>query len=386
VANRSVRMFLLIVLSIWALMHTYVFWRLFSINWIHAHVRSWWVIGAAALLWISYPLARWLGHTRLHSAGHYLEFFSSNWMGVLFLLFSIFLIADALTLGGFLFHNRVSHIRTGAAILALGLSLIALIQGLRPPVIRNYNIRVPNLPAQRDPLTLVAISDTHLGTMISPAWMRKVIQQIEALHPDVVCIVGDLLDSHAEKNPVLIPVLQTLRAPLGVYAVTGNHEYYVGLDHSLETLRQAGYRVLQDEWLEATPGLIIAGVNDLTARRQFGKKEESPIPTALANRPPGATILLTHSPWQAETAAKLGVNLMLSGHTHNGQIWPFNYLVHLMYPRIAGEYQVGELKVIVGRGTGTWGPRMRLWQASEIICIRLHRVPEESTRIRDRNS
>ncbi|MCJ7596519.1 MAG: metallophosphoesterase, partial [Desulfobacterales bacterium] len=109
-------------------------------------------------------------------------------------------------------------------------------------------------------------------------------------------------------------------------------------------------------------------VDDLTARRRNGQGGE-PISQALVGRPPGATILLSHTPWQAERIAKAGVGLMLSGHTHGGQIWPFDYLVRSRYPLLEGRYEVNGMTVIVCRGTGTWGPRMRLWRPSEILSV-----------------
>jgi hypothetical protein len=119
---------------------------------------------------------------------------------------------------------------------------------------------------------------------------------------------------------------------------------------------------------------VLAGVDDLTARQQFGDTV-NPLQQVLTNRSPGAVILLSHSPWQAETAAALGAGLMLSGHTHGGQIWPFNYLVRLRYPLVDGRHQVAGMPVIVCRGTGTWGPRMRLWRPAEILRLTL-RSPE----------
>jgi predicted MPP superfamily phosphohydrolase len=216
--------------------------------------------------------------------------------------------------------------------------------------------------------------------------MTRLISRVDALKPDVVVIVGDLVDGEVGRLEPLLPVLQTLRAPLGVWAVTGNHEYYAGLGRSVQLLKDAGYTVLQDRWAEVAPGLVLAGVDDLTARRQFGRTDR-PIEQALARaataelaraaaaglagRPPGATILLSHSPLQVGTAAAAGVGLMLSGHTHDGQIWPFGYLVKLSYRLLGGRYEVGGMPVIVCRGTGTWGPRMRLWRPNEILRIRL---------------
>ncbi|MHB9030336.1 MAG: metallophosphoesterase, partial [Candidatus Latescibacterota bacterium] len=133
---------------------------------------------------------------------------------------------------------------------------------------------------------------------------------------------------------------------------------------------EVGYTVLRDRWAEVIPGLILAGVDDLTARRESGRTDR-PVEKALANRPAGATVLLSHTPWQADRAAAAGANLMLSGHTHNGQIWPFNYITKLTYPLTAGRYEVDGMTVIVCRGTGTWGSRMRLWSPGEILRIRL---------------
>jgi uncharacterized protein len=128
---------------------------------------------------------------------------------------------------------------------------------------------------------------------------------------------------------------------------------------------------LHGRWIEVRPGLIIAGVDDLTSRRRHGQTGNF-IEQALAGRPAGvATILISHTPWDAETAAKSGVGLMLSSHTHDGQIWPFNYLVRLTHPLLAGRYELNGMPIIVCRGTGTWGPRMRLWLRGEIVRVTL---------------
>jgi predicted MPP superfamily phosphohydrolase len=134
--------------------------------------------------------------------------------------------------------------------------------------------------------------------------------------------------------------------------------------------------VLQNRWVRVRPGLVLAGVDDLTRHSRSGVPGD-PLAKALAGLPSGsAVILLSHSPLQAERAAVAGAGLMLCGHTHGGQIWPFNYLVGLRYPMIAGRYAVGGTTVIVTRGAGTWGPRMRLWLPGEILRITL-RSPRE---------
>jgi predicted MPP superfamily phosphohydrolase len=141
-------------------------------------------------------------------------------------------------------------------------------------------------------------------------------------------------------------------------------------------LKSAGFKLLRGESAEVAPGLVLVGVDDLTAQEQAGLGADG-LSRALSNRPPGATILLSHTPIRLPADLR-GVNLVLSGHTHNGQIWPFNYLVKLRYPWVGGRYQAGGVTAIVCRGTGTWGPRMRLWRPSELVRITLRSTPGAS--------
>ncbi len=363
-------LFLSIVLTIWGVMHLYVFWRLASVPWVAAHISRPALVVAAVLLWASYPAARILGAWNLEAAARPLEFAGATWIGVLFLAVATMVVADVVTLGGWLMPHLAPAIRGWALVAAGLLSIIGLVQGLRPPVVRDYEVQLAGLPPERDGLVLVQISDLHLGTLINRGWAARLVKQVNDLQPDLVVVVGDVVDGNVNRVETLRPVLAQLRAPLGVWAVTGNHEYYAGVEQCVRLFQDAGFTVLRDTWAEVAPGLTLAGVDDLTARRQFGR-EGNPVEKALANRPPGATIVLSHTPWQADAAARLGGGLMLSGHTHNGQIWPFSYLVRFRYPLMAGRYEVAGMPVIVCRGTGTWGPRMRLWWPGEIVRIKL---------------
>jgi len=362
--------FLVVVLAIWAGVHTYVFWRLASVPLVAAHVPPRMLCWAAVALWASYVAARTLNAWKFEVVGGPLERFAANWVGVVFLLFVALLAVDVVTLGGVLLPRLAPALRGWAAVAALVLAAVALVQGLRPPVVREYEVRLPGLPRERDGLVVVALSDMHLGTLIHERWMGDLIRRVDGLKPEVVVIVGDLVDSEVGRLERLLPVLRTLRAPRGVWAVTGNHEFYAGPERSVRLLQDAGYTVLQDRWAEVAPGLVIAGVDDLTARRQSGRSDR-PIGPALHGRPAGGVILLSHSPLQEEAAAAAGAGLMLSGHTHNGQIWPFNWLVRVSYRYLGGRYEVNGMSVIVCRGTGTWGPRMRLWRPGELLRITL---------------
>ncbi|HKD66259.1 MAG TPA: metallophosphoesterase [Candidatus Binataceae bacterium] len=363
-------LFLGIVLSIWAALHLFVLWRLESVPEVAAHLSRRALIVMATALWAAYPLARILDSWKLKALARPLEFVAATWIGMVFLLFATLLAADVFTLGGWLLPRLAPTIRGGAAIAAGVLSLIGLVQGLRPPVVHDHKVLLAGLPPERDGLTLVEISDLHLGTLTSRRWLTRLVKRVNHVRPDLLVIVGDVVDANTDRSETFRPILEGFHARLGVWAVTGNHEYYAGVERSVRFLEASGLTVLRDRWAEVASGLALAGVDDLTARRQLGVKDR-PVEKALANRPPGATILLNHSPWQADVAAAAGAGLMLSGHTHNGQLWPFGHLVRLSYPLLGGRYEVGGMPVIVCRGTSTWGPPMRLWRRSEIIRVEL---------------
>ncbi len=368
--NTSIAKFLAVVLAIWTAMNLYVFWRLGSLAVIEAHLARSLFLTVAVALWLSYPLARILSARGWDSLSLPIEWIGTTWIGTTLLLLSTFLAADVITLGGWLFSGAVPAIRTGAAAVGFSLAMIALLNALRPPVVREYEIVMPGLPKERDGTRLLQLSDLHLGTLLNRRWLERLVRRVAALRPDLIAIVGDLVDGNAEHVQSLVPALRKMQAPLGVWAVTGNHEYYAGLERSVSVFDNAGIRLLRDEHREAAPGIILAGVDDLTVRRGSTAGSHA-ISKALAGRASSATILLSHSPIDAEIAAENGAGLMLCGHTHHGQIWPFNYLVRTQYPLLGGRYTVREMSVIVSRGVGTWGPRMRLWHPGEIVLLHL---------------
>jgi len=152
--------------------------------------------------------------------------------------------------------------------------------------------------------------------------------------------------------------------------VLGNHEFHRRENSGNTWIEESGFHVLRNKWVEIKPGLVLAGVDDFTAGHRMDENVDY-ISKALNGRPEGAVILLSHTPWHTGMAANAGVDLMLCGHTHDGQIWPFGYLVKKRYPLLGGRYEVNGMTVIVCRGTGTWGPRMRLWRPGEILRIKL---------------
>jgi len=361
------------------LMHIYVFWRGASVPVIKRHLSRKLLIGAGLLLWATFFLGRIYGHHGTGTLAKSLELFGMNWMAVLFLLFVSLFAMDFVTGFGFLASRLAPSLRGIALVAGAVLSAVALFQGLRPPVVESYEVYLSGLADEMDGTVLVAMSDLHIGNLLDERWLEARVAQVQAEQPDMVVLLGDLFEGHGKPQGELLPVLRRLSAPLGVWVVPGNHEFHHRSNGSTFLIEEAGFQLLRNRWVEVRPGLVMAGIDDLTAMRRSGQVGD-PISKALAGRPPGATILLSHTPWQADKAAKAGVGLMLSGHTHGGQIWPFDYLVKRRYPLLEGRYEVDGMTVIVCRGTGTWGPRMRLWRPSEILRLKLHRGIRDQTK------
>ncbi|MGE5113286.1 MAG: metallophosphoesterase [Acidobacteriaceae bacterium] len=357
----TLRVFFLIFLAIWAVMHWYVLTRLSSVPGIAGHVPTWILVLAGVLLGSSYIVSRILERFNLDGLSSVLEYVGASWVGVLFVLVVCFLAADILTGFGFWLVRWIASIRGAALAVAIVLIVISVIQAARTPVVTDYEVRMPGLPAAADGTVLVVASDMHLGPMLNRHWATARAEQMQSLRPDLILLVGDIFEAPRDSHEEWLPVLQQFHAPRGVYVVTGNHEFYAGPKLIVELFGRAGFRVLHDENVEAIPGLVIAGVDDPAFRERGSGQAEHAVNRALGNRPPGATVFLSHTPVFSAHAAQKGANLMLSGHTHNGQIWPFRYLVRIAFPLLTGRYDVNGMSAIVGRGTDTWGSSMRLW-------------------------
>jgi uncharacterized protein len=364
--------FVVLVFTVSTLMHAYLYGRVWRLPWpARLAPHRWWLALVVLAFWVSFPLAQGVWHVP-DAATYPVQLAGYVWLGTVFLLFTCTLAGDAVTAFGWLASpRRARRLRLIGTAAGAVLSLVALVQGHRAPVIRDEEIVVPDLHADFDGLVIVQIADLHLGELLRAEWLDKRVAEVEALHPDLIVVDGDVLNDPTHVTP-LVPNLRRLHARLGVWAVSGNHEFFAGLDRSLRIFNDAGFHVLRDESIEIAPGLVLAGVDDLTARRQMGIATDA-VGRALKGRPPGTTIFLSHTPWNAEEASRLGARLMLSGHTHDGQIWPLRYLVRLIYPRIVGRFEIGNMTLLVSRGTGLWGPPMRLFYPSETLRITLRR-------------
>jgi predicted MPP superfamily phosphohydrolase len=243
--------------------------------------------------------------------------------------------------------------------------------------VKDVRVEVPRLPRALDGTVIAQLSDLHVGPTLGRAWMEDVVRRTNALSPHLVAVTGDLVDGSVEKLRPLVEPLSALRAPWGVYFVTGNHEYYSGVDAWCAELGRMGVRVLRNARAsvgpEGGPTFDLAGVDDHEGRGFAGGEGGGPdLARALAGRDASrALVLLAHQPKAIYQASAAGVGLQLSGHTHGGQIWPFRYIVRLTQPYVEGLHLHDGTWVYVSSGTGFWGPPMRLGAPAEITRVTL---------------
>lgn len=373
-------MFRIILILICSLVHVYVFWRISSVPFVKQYIIYKYMLLIGLLIWVILFSGFFIGHNRTGILASVLEFLAMTWMAVLFLTFISLFAADIFTGFGFFFPRLSSSIRASALILASLLSLAAFIQGIRAPAIANYEVHLMDLPVELNDTVIAALSDLHVGSQLGSLWLSSRVAQVNNLQPDLIVLLGDIVEGHDHtNNDVYAKTLSHLSAPLGVWAVPGNHENFVSSnDNSADLFEKAGIPVLRGKWKELKSGLILAGVDSIHRRMERQGADLHSITQVLANLPYGAVILLSHFPQEAEGAANAGADLMLCGHTHGGQIWPFSYIVKAFYPLLAGEYDVNGMPVIVTRGAGTWGPRMRLWKRGEILRVTLMTIDDNN--------
>ena len=243
--------------------------------------------------------------------------------------------------------------------------------------IRSEHLRIltDKLPAATNRIRVAQISDVHLGLMVRHRKAAAIAEIVRTADPDLFVSTGDLVDGRINHLEGLAEIFREVRAPLGKYAVTGNHEFYAGIGTSLDFTQRAGFTVLRGESVTAGNVLRIAGVDD-PAGRAFGPAPGRTEEELLGNEPsPVFTLLLKHRPYLSPVARKADV-LQLSGHTHNGQIFPFRLLVRIWYPLLSDLYVPGGGGALyTSRGTGTWGPPMRFLSPPEVTIIDIERAP-----------
>jgi predicted MPP superfamily phosphohydrolase len=316
-------------------------------------------------------------------------FLAYLWLGTLFYLFVWLLAIDAARAIAWIVRRvrgseavdpgrRLFLARAAAGSAVVGSAAIAVFghHEAGEIVTPEIAVKLPRLPRELSGFKIAHLTDLHLGPLLREGFLESIVEKTNALAPDLVVITGDLVDAPVERlGPVLAP-LGDLRARCGVAFVTGNHEYYCGPEAWVEFLRAQGIRVLMNERIavgDAHPGgatFDLAGIPD-SSGAHFSLEHTPDLDRALAGRDPArALVLLAHQPKQIELARGRGVGLQLSGHTHGGQLWPFGAVVSLVQPFVAGFHRLDDgTQIYVSRGTGFWGPPMRVGNPPEIASI-----------------
>jgi uncharacterized protein len=387
--------FLLVAMSIVGAAHLYVWLRL-------VHDPAWPMPGYALasaflfLAWASIPFALNGGRRLSPPWATIVAWPGYSWLGSIFLLLVSVLAVDLVRVGVALAGwavgsasavggsvaaggelERTRSWAEAAALLGAALVLSALYLGRRV-IVRRVAVPLARLPLGMHGTTIVQLSDVHIGPTIGKRFLNSVVDRVNALEPDVIAITGDLVDGSVPRLAPHVAPLARLRARHGVFFVTGNHEFYSGAEEWCAHLTALGVRVLRNERVSIGSGVDsydLAGVDDF-AGLHFGKGRGPSLGQALAGRDERReVVLLAHQPRAVVEAEAAGVGLQISGHTHGGQIWPFNYLVRLQQPVTSGLQRFGRSLIYVSNGTGYWGPPMRLGSPAEITQLVLEARP-----------
>jgi len=367
-------LFAIAFLLIYSLMHLMVWWGVRPI--VPAGRRPRVAAVAWSALMIAAPvLTRLLERVEFDPAARTMAWIGYLWMGFLWLAFALFTAQGAwngaVALGG-RFRPALRGWQLAGrrpAVLALAVVAVAGTWAFfeaRQLHVERVRLVVPRLPAGLSQLRIVQVSDLHLGLINRETVLAGVVERVRQLDPDLLVVTGDLLDAQRNHLEGLSEPWLQLEPRFGKFAVVGNHEVYAGRINSLEYLQKAGFRVLINEVVTVNGGLRIAGVPDPA----WGEAREDaqvlgPAETGVT------TLLLKHRPW-VEPAAIDRFTLQLSGHAHRGQLFPFNLLTGLAYPMQDGLYRQGQVSwLYTSRGTGSWGPPMRLFSPPEVTLIEL---------------
>jgi len=378
----SISIFFVLVFTIWTLLHIYVYYRVAYGLRLQSNGRLCLKI-LLVFLASFYPLVRVLARDGLAQWEKFLYFPSASYLGFFSLLVTGFLVFDLLCTLPMHIAMRIGSWPSSKAVLeklasvrvlfAFSCAFIFGVYGifvvLRGPIIKVVEVYLPHLPQGIDGLKIAHLSDLHVGGALPRSYFERIVRDTSSLDADIVVITGDITDDPNENHKETIEKLASLGSRFGVFAVSGNHEYYTGQEETLRGYMQNGLRVLRQEHVIIDNSLVLAGIDDpsyLGGRRMVEKAIEKALEGAPNHLP---KILLSHQPVSLEFAAKKGVDLMLCGHTHGGQLPPIHFISKAAYGILHGLESIGHMQIYVTSGAGFWGPPMRVFAEPEIALI-----------------
>jgi predicted MPP superfamily phosphohydrolase len=301
-------------------------------------------------------------------------------LGVIWIVFAwtvlSFVLRLGLTVAGVADPARSRIVAIAVAIVALGLIGWGNREAMRVPRVRRVDVTLPRLGQDLDGTTVAVLTDTHYGPINRAAWSARVVEVVNSLDADVVCHVGDIADGTPEQRAEQSAPLGDVRATLARIYVTGNHEYFSEGQGWLDRMASLGWEPMHNRHVVVSRGgdrLVLAGIDDITARHSGRPGHGADIDAALSGVSPDLPVLLlAHQPKQIGDAIRAGVDLQISGHTHGGQIWPFHLLVRTDQPVLHGLSRHGDrTQLYTSRGAGFWGPPFRVFAPSEITLLTL---------------
>jgi predicted MPP superfamily phosphohydrolase len=372
---------LLLVFAVMLLLLGVPWWTLLSAGtqWPTVVIVAGTAVFAAAF--VGLPVIMLLGHGRRHLDSAAVA--ADALLGAMWVLFVWSVLAQLLRLALFVLgvedpdRSRV----VAGAVVAVVVALLAwgFAEAMRVPRIRRVDVGISKLGSGLDGLRVAVITDTHYGPIDRSRWSAAVVDRVNKLDADVVCHVGDIADGTVDVREAQARPLGAVRARLARVYVTGNHEYFSEAQGWLDYIDGIGWDALHNRHIVVERDgdkLVIAGVDDETAHASGVDGHGANLEAALADTDPTLPVmLLAHQPKQVVQAVAAGVDLQISGHTHGGQIWPFNFLVRLDQPVVQGLSRHGEgTQLYTSRGTGFWGPPFRVFAPSEITLLTLRRV------------
>lgn len=369
---------------LYGLLHTYVFVRArAALGLGHASTL---LLGLFMIIMILAPvIVRFLEKAGLGLAARFLAFVGYTWMGLVFLLVMALIIVDLCRLALFVFaavfQKDLSFLVNAAGpcfvVPLIVVALVGIYGWFEARAIRIDRIEIltSKISADASPLRIAQVSDVHLGLIVRQDRLKRILEQVRSASPDLLVSTGDLVDGQMNRLDGLSELLDEVKPRCGKFAITGNHEFYAGLEQALAFTRRAGFRVLRGE-VVVIPGVInVAGVDDSMGPgyAASNKGEEALLFQAANGR---FTLFLKHRP--DVNAESIGLfDLQLSGHLHDGQLFPFRLIIRLFFPHIAGLTGLPRGSTLyVSRGSGTWGPPMRFLAPPEVTIIDLvHKAP-----------
>ena len=331
---------------------------------------------------LCYPLGRLLEQVLRNSFSDFLVIFGSFYLGIMVYALLAVLIIDLLRFANYFLHFFPSAItadyQKSARIASLVVIIFVFITVLAGhinalfPRVKTVEISIPKSANGIKDLTVVVMSDIHLGTIIRSDYLNILVEKVNRLQPDLVLLSGDIVDEDvapiAEQN--MAKIFQEIKSTYGVFAVTGNHEYFSGVKAAVSFMAEANIYVLQDTAVKVADSFYIIGRKDLMAERMGGgRKSLEQILREVDKTCP--LILMDHQPFHLEIAEQNGIDLQLSGHTHHGQLFPFNYITRMVYERSWGYERRGDTHYYVSCGIGTWGPPIKTNSVPEIVNLKI---------------